>query len=889
MIIKEESYLAHYGILRRSGRYPWGSGGPEYASNRGFLDHVKNLKKEGMTESDIAKAVGLSSVTQLRDVKTIARNELIASDIAQIQRLRDKGMSPTEIGRRLSIPEATVRARLAPGAKDKIDNIESIANMLKARVEDVGYLDVGVGVERLADITSNKLSTALTMLKEQGYSVHPVKVDQLGTDHQTNYRVLVKPGVTQKDAWMNRYNIQQINSYSDDGGRSFLGLHPPLQVDSKRIGIAYAEDGGKHADGVIYIRPGVPDLSIGENRYAQVRIGVDGTHFLKGMAVYKDDLPRGVDLLFNTNKSDTGNKLDAMKPNEKGENPFGSMVRQITERDAHGNIRVTSAMNIVGSPTKPESGAEGSWDKWTRSLSSQFLSKQSPKLVKDQLDITHADRQSDLDEILKLTNPEVKRHLLNEFAENADSASWQLKAAKLPRQATQVILPLSTIKETEVYAPNFKPGERVVLIRHPHGGTFEIPELTVNNRNPEGNKVLGNAKDAIGIHHSVAQKLSGADFDGDTVIVIPNNSRRVRSDKAIESLQTFDPKREFPHYEGMPEMKEKTHGLQMGDISNLITDMTIKKAPIEEIARAVKHSMVVVDAKKHHLNYRESARVFGIQALKVKYQTREDSTGLGASTVISRKKQTIQVPHRKQGFTVDPATGKKIYRESGQMTVDKNGRPVRKTQEVKRFLETDDVRTLSSGTLVEDIYAEHANAMKALANRARLEALNVKSTPYSPDARKAFAPEVKSLDHKLDIALRNAPLERQAQIVGGANYRAIVSKYPNMERDEKKKVKAAALIEARTRVGANKQRVDITPDEWQAIQAGAVTPSRLKDILRNTDVKKVREYATPKAKVLMTSTKTARAQMLLARGYSQAEVADTLGVSLSTLKRSLGD
>jgi len=30
--IKEEDYLAHYGTLRRSGRYEWGSGGNESGS-----------------------------------------------------------------------------------------------------------------------------------------------------------------------------------------------------------------------------------------------------------------------------------------------------------------------------------------------------------------------------------------------------------------------------------------------------------------------------------------------------------------------------------------------------------------------------------------------------------------------------------------------------------------------------------------------------------------------------------------------------------------------------------------------------------------------------------------------------------------------------------------
>ena len=38
---------------------------------------------------------------------------------------------------------------------------------------------------------------------------------------------------------------------------------------------------------------------------------------------------------------------------------------------------------------------------------------------------------------------------------------------------------IPSMKENEVYAPNYKNGEQVALIRYPHAGTFEIPILTV--------------------------------------------------------------------------------------------------------------------------------------------------------------------------------------------------------------------------------------------------------------------------------------------------------------------------------------------------------------------------------------------------------------------------
>ena len=82
-----------------------------------------------------------------------------------------------------------------------------------------------------------------------------------------------------------------------------------------------------------------------------------------------------------------------------------------------------------------------------------------------------------------------------------------------------------------------------------HGGTFEIPELTVNNKNPDAKKVLGNATDAIGISSKVAERLSGADFDGDMVTVIPVNNRvRVKSTPALEGLKNFDPKTQYAYH-----------------------------------------------------------------------------------------------------------------------------------------------------------------------------------------------------------------------------------------------------------------------------------------------------------------------------------------------------
>jgi hypothetical protein len=122
--------------------------------------------------------------------------------------------------------------------------------------------------------------------------------------------------------------------------------------------------------------------------------------------------------------------------------------------------------------------------------------------------------------------------MLKDFADSCDAAAVELHAAALPRQSWKVILPISDMKDTEIYAPTYKNGEKVCLVRYPHGGIFEIPELTVNNKQATANKVMHNATDAVGINAKVAERLSGADFDGDTVLVIPTKNVKIRTTSA---------------------------------------------------------------------------------------------------------------------------------------------------------------------------------------------------------------------------------------------------------------------------------------------------------------------------------------------------------------------
>jgi hypothetical protein len=878
--IDVEDYLSHIGQPRRSGRYPWGSGENPYQRNASFLGTIDRLRKEGMTEAEIAKSQGMNT-SQLRAAKSIAKNANRQADISQAERLKERGWSNVAIGERMGMPESSVRALLAPGAKHRADVLQTTANILKDEVGTNNLIDVGVGIERHLSVdqqmgvSQDRLKTAVSMLEHEGYKIHYIPVEQLGTGHKTSLKVLAPPGMTYSEVYKNRHKVRPPAVVSQDRGETFDKIRPPQSVDSKRVDVRYSEDGGAEADGVIYVRPGVEDVSLGASNYAQVRIAVDGTHYLKGMAVYADNLPPGKDLVFNTNKSraDVSSHKEAMKAlSDDPENPFGSSIAR-----QHG------VMNVLRE--------EGDWAQWSNTLSSQVLSKQSPKLAKQQLDLKLSDKQSEFEEIKSLTNPAIKTRLLESFSDDADSSAVHLQAAALPRQkGHHVILPVSSMRDTEIYAPKFRNGERVVLVRHPHGGIFEIPELTVNNRQPEARKLLGTQpSDAVAINSRVAERLSGADFDGDTVLVISNEQNRVKTSPPLEGLKNFDPKTRYPGYEGMPKMSPAAKQQQMGDVSNLITDMTIKGASQSELARAVRHSMVVIDAEKHNLNHKLSAQENRIAELKEKYQ---GSKRGGAATLVSRASSREDVPARKprpasQGGPIDPETGRLVFVPTGETRTDKRGRVQPRMERSTKARETDDAHTLSSGTPIERVYADHSNKLKGLANEARKELVKTPAIVRSPSAARTYANEVATLDAKLNVALMNAPKERHAQVIANEAVRKKIQARPDLEPSEVKKLKGQELEKARARIGASKQRIDITPSEWEAIQSGAISQKKMVDILNNTDLDHIKKLATPKSSPTLTPAREARMRAMANAGYTQAEIADALGVGTSTVSNVL--
>lgn len=909
-VSSEVNVLEHYGTKFHSGRYPWGSGENPYQHSGDFLSRVEVLKKKGLSEKEILDSINSTlpkdyqlSLSEFRVAKSTAINLRKKSEYEQIKELKDKkGLGWTEIAEQLGMSESSVRSKYSGNIDKKSQRAEHIAETLKKEVDKKGMIDISEGANQVLGISDTELINAVYKLEaEYGYKRYGVGIKQpTNPRQQTNITVLAKPEFDQKYAYQHQDQIDSLGDYhSDDGGETFTKLQRPSSLDSSRVAIRYGDEGGLDKDGVMEIRRGVPDLDLGKSHYAQVRILVDGDHYLKGMAVYSDDLPDGVDVMFNTNKPSGTPKMKVLKEAKADpDNPFGA------------SIKANGQSMYIGDDGKEHLSPinklkeEGDWDTMSRNVSSQFLSKQPKKLIENQLNLTVADYKAQYDEIMRYDNPTVKKKLLNDFADTVEGTSMTLKASAFPGQSTKVILPINKIKETEAYCPTYENGTRLALIRYPHAGTFEIPIVTVNNKNVSGKRNLGAIQDAIGINAKVAERLSGADFDGDTVMAIPVTDKvNIKSTRALKALEGFDPKTSYAVPEGNPNnvrlMKKEEKQREMGVISNLITDMTLRGADEDELARAVKHSMVVIDAEKHKLDYKRSERENGIPELKQKWQIRVDEEGNtkygGASTLLSRRKQTVRVPERRGSVRIDKETGEYIYKESGRTFTDpKSGKKRLAEDTVSLISETKDARTLSSGTVQENLYADFSNKLKAMAAQARKEAVNMKGLEYSAEAAKKYAPEVASLKAKYANMIANKPKERKAMLIANANIKAKIQEQglnPNITEDKKeiKKISSVEMQRARDSVGASgrKSKVTFTDKEWEAVQAGAISDNMLTKFLNSSDSDEIVKRAMPKNATVMTSAKMSKASAMLRSGYSYAEIAKACGVPESTVYSAL--
>lgn len=935
--ILEGSELLHYGMPRRSGRYPYGSGEDPYQHTKDFLSRVEEMRKNKFTYVDeetgktytgdtaIAKSMGLNT-TQFRTEIALASDERKLLNMARARSLKADGKGASEIGREMGVNESTVRSWLNSNSESKLKQAQTTANFIKEQIEKKGMIDVTSGVEREMNISSEKLKQSLYLLEREGYPIYLNRFEQpTNRGNWTTQKVICPKGTPYKDIYKfdQIHPLNEDNYISRDDGASYeKKFHYPSSMDSKRLQIRYKEDGGIDKDGIVELRRGVPDLSLGESQYSQVRILVDNTHYIKGMAVYSDDMPDGVDVIFNTNKTKDTPMTKVLKEIKKDpDNPFGSAIKDVEQGgqywyDDKDGSRKLGLIN--------KRADEGDWSDWADALPSQFLGKQSKAMAKKQLSLARADKAAEYEEICALTNPTIKKHLLNKFADECDSAAVHLKAAALPRQKYHVIIPFNTLKDNEIYAPNYKDGEKIACIRYPHGGTFEIPILTVNNKHAAAIKLLGNVVDAVGINKNVADRLSGADFDGDTVMCIPTHDRkgkvRITNKDPLKGLEGFDPKMEYPEREGMKYMKDPKTGKdntqkQMGVISNLITDMTLAGATDDELAAAVRHSMVVIDAAKHKLDYKKSEIDNNIAALKKKYQPKYDDNGNyigygGAATLLSKSKGEESVdkrqgtpkvnmkdkpwydPNRPEGaliYTVADDveyTVKKVNKRTGEITETVK----RKTQRSTKMAETDNAHSLVSQAKhpMELIYADYANSMKALANQARKEMMTTGKIQYNKNAAAVYSEEVNQLKRKVNDALLNAPRERAATRMAYAEVQAKLQS-GQLEKGDMKKASQKAVNKYRQQYAAiarSDRSIKITDREWEAIQAGAISETLLVKILNNADVSELRQRATPRATTAVTPAMANRIKAMSA-SYTNAQIAEKLNISSTTVSKTL--
>ena len=896
----EPEDIRHYGTPRHSGRYPWGSGkNPE--RSRDFLSRNDDLKKQGIPEIERAKELlGPDATTEdLRNRISITQESRKLAAVYECRKWNDKGVSYMEISRRTGIPASTVKEYLKEDAINKASKYTATADAIESEIKTKGYVQVGRGAEQLLGVTERQLTVANQILKDRGYTVTNVQIDQLRDGSgKTSVLVAAKKGSTYRDIVDNHLgDIRTVSDYVVQkdlrtGLEKSVKINDPVSIDGKRVYIRYAEDGGLERDGTIEVRRNVPDLSMGDSHYAQVRIGVDGTHYMKGMCTYSDDIPAGYDVIYNTNKS-RGTPPEKVYKEMKTEkeskgNPFGALIaRQNYYLDDDGNEK-QGVLNVVRE--------EGDWTHWSNSLPSQFLSKQSDALCKQQLDLAFKTSKVEFDEIKHLTNPVVKAELLSKFSDGCDASAVNLKAAALPKQGYHVLLPLTDLKDNEIYAPNYKDGEHVCLVRFPHGGVFEIPDLVVNNkRSKQAKDKMPNAPDAVGISQKTAEQLSGADFDGDTAIVIPNRDGRITTMDPLPQLKGYDPKSyKYPAGQEHPKVGETKakggdgfrRGLEMGKCTNLIMDMTLAGADWDEIAKATKYSMICTDAEKHDLNWKQAKSDFGIKELYTKYASNPQG---GGTTVLSRASGEDITDKRGTSY-IDPETGKKMYKlPKGAQWVNEKGELVTKKQRTTKMDNTDDARTLLSDnpTKKELMYADHANRYKALANEARKEILATKMPKKDPIAAQKYAPEVDSLKRKLVESKKASQYEKQALIMANEEFRTWCQDNPHADKTEQKKQKGKCMVWARNTLGYKRYRVDFTDKEWEAVQNNAVSPTLFKELLANADMDKVKKRALPKEPTTLSSTSKARIKAMATSGFTQEEIAEVLGISSTSVNKAL--
>jgi len=168
----------------------------------------------------------------------------------------------------------------------------------------------------------------------------------------------------------------------------------------------------------------------------------------------------------------------------------------------------------------------------------------------------------------------------------------------------------------------------------------------------------------------------------------------------------------------------------------------------------------------------------------------------------------------------------------------------------------------------------------------------MKGLVYSPAAAKEYRAEVDSINAKLESVIANKPKERRAMVIANANIKAKIQALdldPKLDKKEIKKISSVEMQRARDSIGASgsKTRITFTDREWEAVQKGAISDSKLTKILNASKSDEIVKRAMPKTATVITNAKMAKAKAMLANGYTYNEIAKACGVPESTVYSAL--
>ena len=235
----QDDILMHYGVKRRSGRYPWGSGDNPFQHGGDFLSRVEELQSQGKSEKEIAEELKMST-TDLRMQVRVAKHErrMVLADRAKS--LREEGKTLDEIAKIMGYNnDSSVRALLNENTATNKNKARQTAERLKQELAEKGALDVGTGAERELGVSSGVLQEALFILETEGYNRFGVGVPQVNNPkNRTITPIISVPDIDQRQVYQDLSLVKSVGEYhSTDGGESWDKREYPASISSDRVKI----------------------------------------------------------------------------------------------------------------------------------------------------------------------------------------------------------------------------------------------------------------------------------------------------------------------------------------------------------------------------------------------------------------------------------------------------------------------------------------------------------------------------------------------------------------------------------------------------------------------------------------------------------------------------